>query len=132
MDHLQYMCVRSNQDPEQPLSGHALMMSCPPYSHIDNHPDVPYPHKTMDLPSNELMRLFQISQTLPLEGEITPVIALNMILTHPRLSELTAQDFAMIRKELKSKTRCYGYDMPTDGAIGLLYILMITAGLVRY
>ncbi|KAI4148879.1 MAG: hypothetical protein LQ340_004893 [Diploschistes diacapsis] len=109
MDHLQYMCVRSNQDPEQPPSGHALMMSCPPYSHIDNHPEVPYPHKTLSLPGSELMRLFQLSQNLPLEGEITPVMALGMIFNHPRFGELTVQDFNAIKVELRMKTRCYGF-----------------------
>ena len=109
MDHLQYMCVRSNQDPEQPPSGHALMISCPPYSHIEKHPEVPYPHKTMDIPNSELMKLFQLSQNLPLDAEITPVIALKMIYDHERFNELTLQDFQAIREDLKMKTRCYGY-----------------------
>ena len=109
MDHLQYMLVRSNQDNDHPPSGHALMISCPPHSHIENHPDVPYPHKAMDLPGSELMKLFQLSQTLPLEGEITPIIALNMIWNHPRFNEMTAEDLNNIREELRLKTRCYGY-----------------------
>ena len=84
------------------------MMSCPPYSHIEAHPEVPYPHKAMDLPSGELLRLFQLSQNLPLDGEITPVIALNMILNHPRFNELSVEDFKAIQADLKVKTRCYG------------------------
>ena len=95
------------------------MISCPPYSHLENHPEVPYPHKTMNLPSGELMKLFQLSQSLPLEGEITPVIALNMIWNHPRFSELTAEDFNKLREELRMKTRCYGYALQYNSSCSL-------------
>jgi len=108
-DHLQFMCVRSNQDPEQSPNGHALMWSCPPYSHIDNLPDVQYPHKMPDVPNTELMRLLTLSQDLPLDGELTPVIALNIIRNHPRFGELTLQDFKTIQEDLSTKTRCYGF-----------------------
>ena len=64
----------------------------------------------MDIPSSELMKLFQLSQNLPLEGEITPVIALSMIFKHHRFSEFTLEDFQAIREDLKMKTRCYGYE----------------------
>ena len=102
------MCVRSNQDPEPTPSGHAMMMSCPTFSHIDNLPDVPYPHKMNDIPNADLMRLLTLSQDLPLDGEITPVMALNMIRNHPRFAELTLADFEAVKEELKTKTRCYG------------------------
>ena len=63
----------------------------------------------MDIPNSELMKLFQLSQNLPLDAEITPVIALKMIYDHERFNELTLQDFQAIREDLKMKTRCYGY-----------------------
>ena len=103
------MCVRANQDPEQPPNGHAMMMTCPPPSHVEKHPDAPYPHQMPAVPNSDLMRLLSLSKDLPLEGEITPVIALHKIRSHPRFSELTLADFEAIKGELQTKTRCYGW-----------------------
>ena len=103
------MCVRSNQDPSPTPNGHAMMMSCPPFSHIDNNPDVPYPHKMPNVPKADLMKLLSLSQDLQLDGEITPIMALNIIRSHPRYYELSGADLESIKEELKAKTRCYGY-----------------------
>ena len=108
MDHLQFMCVRSDTEPSPSPNGHALMATCPTYSHIDQHPDQPYPHKMPDLPAVHLMKLFELSGNLSLDGELTPVMALNMIRAHERYEELTAADFEALGRELKNKTRCYG------------------------
>jgi hypothetical protein len=112
MDHLQYMCVRSNQDTsaEPVISGHAMMWSGPPFSHVDKHPDVQYPLRMPEMSNKALMKLLTLSQDLPLDGEITPVIALNLIRKHPRFKELTANDFVRIKNDLEKKTRCYGYE----------------------
>ena len=125
MDHLQYMCVRSNQDPEPTPSGHAMMMTCPTFSHIDNLPEVPYPHKMNDLPNTDLMHLLTLSQDLPLDGELTPVMALNMIRNHPRFKELTLEDFEAIKEELKTKTRCYGYVVTSSFWLKPLFLMMV-------
>ncbi|MCJ1288534.1 hypothetical protein MMC34_000062 [Xylographa carneopallida] len=109
MAHLQYMCVRSNQEAEPSPNGHALMASCPPFSHIDRHPEEPYPHKVPDLPKADLFKLLNLSASLPLDGELTPVMALNMIRTHERYGELTEHDFNALRVDLQTKTRCYGF-----------------------
>jgi len=102
------MCVRSDTELSPSPNGHALMATCPPYSHIDQHPDEPYPHKMPDLPAVHLMKLFQLSGNLSLDGELTPVMALNMIRSHDRYADLTAADFEALGRELRSKTRCYG------------------------
>jgi len=102
------MCVRSDTEPSPSPNGHSLMATCPPYSHIDQHPDQPYPHKMPDLPAVHLMKLFELSGNLSLDGELTPVMALNMIRVHDRYEYLTAADFETLGRELKSKTRCYG------------------------
>ncbi|MCJ1379730.1 hypothetical protein MMC17_002833 [Xylographa soralifera] len=109
MAHLQYMCVRSNEEADPSPNGHALMASCPPFSHIDQHPEEPYPHKMPDLPKADLLKLLNLSASLPLDGELTPVMALNMIRTHERYGELTEQDFNALRTDLQTKTRCYGF-----------------------
>ena len=106
---MQFLCVRSHQEPQEEISGHALMATCPPHEHIVNHPDVPYPHKTWDVPNPDLMKLLELSERLPLDGEITPIMALKIIRMHERFYELTAEDFEVLKDDLKAKVRCYGY-----------------------
>lgn len=84
------------------------MASCPPRSHILNHPDVDYPHKTWDIPDPDLMKLFNLSQNLPLDGEITPIMALQIVRSHGRFGELSLADFDVLKDNLKGKSRCYG------------------------
>ncbi|KAL1302528.1 hypothetical protein AAFC00_002914 [Neodothiora populina] len=124
MEHMQYLVVRSH-NPEgkafnhpmersddgahEHMCGHALMASCPPASHIMNSPDEPYPHKMPDLKTPDLMRLLDLSSKLPLEGEITPVMAWMMILQSKRVFEMTAQDFELVKVDLAGKVRCYGF-----------------------
>lgn len=112
MDHMQFLCVRSHQEAQEEISGHALMATCPPHEHIVNHPDVPYPHKTWDVPNPDLMKLLELSERLPLDGEITPVMALKIIRMHERFCALTAEDFEVLKDDLKAKIRCYGYVTP--------------------
>lgn len=74
-----------------------------------NSPDEQYPHKTWDIPDPELMKLFDLSQNLPLDGEITPIIALQIVRNHERFGELSLQDFEALKENLRGKSRCYGY-----------------------
>ncbi|MBE7180287.1 MAG: hypothetical protein INR71_03600 [Terriglobus roseus] len=108
MDHMQFLMVRS-QDSESEVSGHALMATCPPESHIANHPDEPYPHKVPDMGMTDLVKLLDLSNRLPLDGEITPVMAWASIYSHPRRDELTQADFEAMKVDLLAKVRCYGY-----------------------
>ena len=101
------MCARA-EGSETEVSGHAMMMSCPPPDHIQNKPDETYPHKPPDLPAVDLMQLYNLSQKLPLDGEITPVQALQIIRSHERYGELTTGDFEVLKNDLKEKSRCYG------------------------
>lgn len=107
-DHAMMMCVRSDNS-ETEVSGHAMMMSCPPPDHVHEHPDVVYPHKAPELPAPDLMKLYDLSQKLPLGGEITPVQALQLIRAHERYGELTVADFDVLKKDLREKSRCYGF-----------------------
>ncbi|MCJ1337563.1 hypothetical protein MMC09_002845 [Bachmanniomyces sp. S44760] len=129
MPHAQYMCVRSHQStsssptvsgPPSSLAeeylpqpnGHSLMATCPPFSHITTDPDTPYPHKMPDIPNADLMKLLQLSQSLPLDvgsGEITPIMALGIIRAHERYGELTRADFGVLMEGLGAKSRCYGF-----------------------
>jgi hypothetical protein len=122
MDHIQYLCVRSEESLQQPppinddsnleadvhISGHALMATCPPQSHILNHPQEEYGHKMPDLNKPDLMKLLELSNRLPLDGEITPIMAWTIVRGHPRIGELTKKDIETIRTDLVAKIRCYG------------------------
>lgn len=95
-------------------SGHALMATGPPYSHVMLKPADPYPHQMpADLEPSALSKLLDLSARIPAheydrEGEITPVMAWSMILRHARLSELDAHDIERIKQSLSAKVRCYG------------------------
>ena len=65
-----------------------------------------------DIPNADLMKLLQLSQSLPLDvgsGEITPIMALGIIRAHERYGELTRADFGVLMEGLGAKSRCYGY-----------------------
>jgi hypothetical protein len=110
-DHIQFLMVRS-QDSEGDISGHTLMATCPPESHIIAHPEEPYPHKMPDIGMQDLVKLLDLSNRLPLDGEITPIMAWAGIFSHPRVQELDQKDFESIRSDLLPKIRCYGYARP--------------------
>lgn len=107
MDHMQFLMVRAH-DAEETVSGHALMATCPPESHIANNPDDKYPHQMPDVAMPDLLKLLDLSNRLPLDGEITPIMAWAMILQDQRFKELTAVDVSSIKGELLAKVRCYG------------------------
>ena len=100
------MIVRSNGE-EGEISGHALMASCPPESHIINHPQIPWTPKDAGNTSN-LASLYDLSMRLNLDGEITPVMAWGLVLGHPRFAELIKDDFESLKEELVGKVHCYG------------------------
>ena len=106
------LCVKS-QTSEGDISGHALMTTCPPQSHLIERPDVEYPHQAPDMQAGDLLKLLDLSNRLPLDGEVTPVMAWAAILKHEDCGYLHAPDFAYIKNELLGKVRCYGYVLPT-------------------
>ncbi|KAK3903681.1 AP-1-like transcription factor, partial [Staphylotrichum tortipilum] len=119
--------------------GHALMASCPPEPFSDLSPDIPFGQQynnqpvhqhshnhshgatagsgngssngngTWQLSKSDLSTLLDLSKRLNLEGEITPVMAWGMVLAHPRLGEMRAEDFGRLTEELGGKVRCYGF-----------------------
>ncbi|KAF1811327.1 hypothetical protein P152DRAFT_419426 [Eremomyces bilateralis CBS 781.70] len=108
MDHMQFLMVRS-QDSEGEISGHVLMATCPPESHVAHSPDDQYPHKMPDMSMPELVKLLDLSNRLPLDGEITPIMAWVTIRKHPRVLEMGKEDFENIKEALTAKVRCYGF-----------------------
>lgn len=121
MAHLPFLMDRASA-PEGEPCGHALMASCPPAQFQKLTPDRPFgeshsqeqaesgPNQgTWEISKADLSTLLDLSQRLDLDGEITPVMAWGMIMSHPRFSSLTASDLSQIATELGRKVRCYGY-----------------------
>ncbi|KAI7240639.1 hypothetical protein KC330_g1179 [Hortaea werneckii] len=127
MDHMQYLLVRSHNNENQPMhhpmenaddsehehmSGHALMATAPPHSHVMQKPAEKYPHQMpLDLGPDGLSKLLDLSNRLPFDRytEITPVMAWTTILRHERVRELTEADILTIKEDLSTKVRCYGF-----------------------
>lgn len=108
MDHMQFLMVRAH-DAEETISGHALMATAPPDSHIATCPQDKYPHQMPDIATPDLMKLLDLSARLPLDGEITPIMAWAMILQDERFRELSKENIMLIKEELVAKVRCYGF-----------------------
>lgn len=114
MVHAPFLMERSMEADGGP-SGHVLMASCPPASSFDmegvehTHDVVHTEHRAWgQLDKAELSVLMELSKQLNLDGEITPVMAWGMVLSHPRFHEIHSADFQKIAEELLRKVRCYG------------------------
>ncbi|KAE9965059.1 hypothetical protein BLS_007888 [Venturia inaequalis] len=112
MDHMQFLMVRS-EDSDGEISGHALMATCPPASHIKATPEEKYPHQMPDMPAGSLMALLDMSDQVVnpyiKHEEVTPIKAWTLIRSDERSHELTNADFETIRTALLGKVRCYGF-----------------------
>ncbi|KAF3063876.1 BZIP-type transcription factor [Daldinia childiae] len=122
MDHMPWLIERA-QDTSGDAAGHALMASCPPepfpelseeipfgYSHTHgDRGEAPSRQRTWELSKGDLSTLLDLSTKLNLDGEITPVMAWGMVLSHPKLRELKSEDLVRLVDDLKGKVRCYGF-----------------------
>jgi len=127
MEHMQYLVVRSHNAEGKPFNhpmeraddmehehmcGHALMATCPPYSHVMEKPAENYPHQMpQGLPKSDLIKLFEASHSVRnFDGpELTPVQAWMRILHHPTIASMSVKDVELIQTTLLQKVRCYGY-----------------------
>ena len=92
------------------FSGHALMASYPPPSHIKTAPEGQlYPHQTYDLPAPNLETLLNLSRQLVTDSQLTPIMALQSIRNHELYPALTREDVKIIMETLNMKIRCYGF-----------------------
>lgn len=73
MDHIQFLTTSAATKVESDFHGHALMASCPPESHVLHHADVDWGSKTIDVGASDLSVLFNLSNRLELDGELTPI-----------------------------------------------------------
>lgn len=120
MAHLPFLLDRASEPAGEPC-GHALMATCPPAQFQKLTPDRPFGESqspdgaesapsqaTWNISKADLSTLLDLSQRLDLDGEITPVMAWGMIMSHPRFASLTEADLRLIADELRRKVRCYG------------------------
>jgi len=77
------------------------------------------------------MKLLDLSQRLPLDGEITPIMAWTMIRGDARFGKLGKGDFEALKEALKPKVRCYGYVMLFHVRVLLQSRANISVGLAR-
>lgn len=110
--HTEYLCREAHKDVERDafFSGHALMASCPPPSHIENVPEGnQYPHQTYELPLPNLEKLLNLSKQLITDGQITPIMILQSLKNHEQYRSLNKEDVKAIVETLTTKVRCYGF-----------------------
>jgi hypothetical protein len=110
--HTEYLCRTAHKDVEKDafFSGHALMASCPPPSHIENvSEDNQFPHQTYELPLPNLEKLLNLSRQLITDGQVTPIMVLQSLKNHDQYRSLTRDDIKMIIETLHTKIRCYGF-----------------------
>lgn len=111
------------------MSGHALMGTSAPWSHIKDTPKENYPHQMpSDMSNQSLAKLLDLSSRLPIdrEGEITPIMAWTMIFTCERIGELVEKDFERLKNGLVGKVRCYGYVPALIPVVMVLWLLTKT------
>ncbi|KAL9055849.1 MAG: hypothetical protein Q9162_003275 [Coniocarpon cinnabarinum] len=109
MDHMQMLCVQSQQSPDDDISGHVLMATCPTKNHLIERPDVQYGNKMPEMKASDLVKLLDLSNRLPLDSEITPIMAWSCILRHEYVQYLNNEDLITIKVDLLDKIRCYGF-----------------------
>jgi hypothetical protein len=81
MEHMNLLTNNSINNPEGDFHGHALMLSCPPESyHLQNPGGTWDPPKHQDLQAADLSVLFHLSNRLQLEGEMTPIAYVLILL----------------------------------------------------
>lgn len=120
MNHLPFLLEMTSAHGGRPC-GHAMMATCPPQPFETLPSDSPFNPSPMDvdeghapatwaLSKGGLSTLLDLSAKLDLdfEGELTPVTAWALLMSHPRLEELESRDIKAVAEALQQKIRCYG------------------------
>lgn len=123
-DHGEYLVRRSLNSPSDPdqavFSGHALMVSCPPTSHLEKTPpqkgglQPTYPHQPPQVSMQALNTLLNLSKVIKSEGyveghQVTPIMALQSLRGHHNYQSLTRDDIIGMIDTIRNKVRCYGF-----------------------
>ena len=104
MAHLPHPSATPSSDP----SNHVLMASTPL---IFSAPQQPQLNTAWNWTTNMsiLKELLNLSKTINLDGEITPVEAWHRIRQHPDFWRMNRQSINGLKNELSLAVQCYGY-----------------------
>jgi hypothetical protein len=92
----------------QHISGHTLMATAPPQSHIQENPGVRYPAELPKLQREDLVKLLDLSSQLQVSAEeLPPVKAWIRLMQDERTMELREEDFGVLKEVLAKKVHCY-------------------------
>ncbi|KAF1922257.1 uncharacterized protein M421DRAFT_10693 [Didymella exigua CBS 183.55] len=97
-------------DNEEP-SGHALLTSATLLHHQQSYP-VGHGHlanPTWTVPKLGVERLLELSTSIPLDGEVTPVQAWDYIRQHPQYHSLDCARLESLKATLLLHVKCYGF-----------------------
>lgn len=103
MAHMQHPSNHHASDP----SGHVHMASMPLFA---SAPQLPEPNKTWNWTANGsiIKELLNLSASINLKGEITPVEAWHRLRQHPNFWKLDRQGTDNLKNKLSSMVRCCG------------------------
>jgi hypothetical protein len=63
---------------------------------------------TWQIPAAGIERLLELSDTIPLDGELTPVQAWNFIRKHQHYNDMDFDRMEALKQALLAHVRCYG------------------------
>lgn len=103
MKHLPHPTAAPSDDP----SNHMLMASTPL---VSSAPQQPRPNMSWDWTANGtiIKELLNLSSSINLEGEITPVEAWHRLRQHPEFQRLDRRGIDNVKNELSAAVQCLG------------------------
>ena len=101
MPHIPY------QDPASADPANHMMMASTPL--MARSPDPPQFNSTWTASGSTIKELLNLSSSINLEGEITPVEAWHRLHDHPDFWKLDRNQIERLKRELSTAVRCCGY-----------------------
>lgn len=102
------------------ISAHSAILDC----------QVSEDASSWHVPSDSLDRLLQLSYSLPLDGEITPVQAWQRLCACPGFNNCDVESLKSFQADLLPEVRCYGYVLATPLNLSEFGLLLCSFGAV--
>ncbi|KAK3169810.1 hypothetical protein OEA41_009194 [Lepraria neglecta] len=110
MSHLPYPANPPTDDP----ANHLMMVSTPL---VARAPDAPQLNQTWTASGAIIKELLNLSSSINLEGEITPVEAWHRLHQHPDFWRLDRNQIEKVKRELSASVRCCGFGAVLDEVV---------------
>ena len=117
---LEHPCMRHLPYPDPPSTAPAKHMMMASTALMARSPDPPQFNSSWTASGAIIKELLNLSSSINLEGEITPVEAWHRLHDHPDFWRLTRDQIESLKQELSTKVRCCGY-------VGLPFIITASA-----